>query len=120
VSHKPATPGLENARNILVESRALEQFAETSLNQIWVPERATPQTGCSVLASLEPCRLPIDLIADPCLKPDGKPDINAYWIRGGARQMVLCYGYVQMIENYARETIARTEIGQREKMPSSK
>ena len=119
VAYKPATQGLEAARSILVESKLLEQFASKSLDQIWVPERAAPKTRCSALANLEPCRVPIDLIGDPCPKPDGTPDVNAYWVRGGTRQILLCYGFVQRIEEYARETIARTEIGQREKMPSS-
>lgn len=119
VSYHPAPQGLDAVRKMLMESALLDQFASGSLNQIWVPERAIPTTDCSALTHAEPCRVPIELIADPCLMPDGKPDVNAYWVRGGARQMVLCYGWVNKIEEYARETIARTEIGQREKMPGA-
>jgi hypothetical protein len=53
------------------------------------------------------------------MEPDGTLDANAFW-DSAARRIVMCYAWVQRIEEYSRETIARAEIGQRERMPNPK
>jgi hypothetical protein len=119
ITYNPAVPVFAAARTLLMESKTLEQFAKDAVNELSVPFDLAPRV--SPPPSLgrwgEANRLPIDIVGDSCLRDDGKADINAFW-DPSRRQIVLCYGLVRLFEDYSRATIARTEIGQREKWPN--
>jgi hypothetical protein len=116
VAYNPASAELERVRTWLMERRVLEEFAEKWVDALPVPSHAIPKGEYPALESFEPYRVSISVVADYCPRADGRPRVNAFW-DSASRRIVLCYAFVEQFERFSRETIARTEIGQSEKMP---